>query len=77
MQRGLHPGLIGELSRLLALPAEALRATKRLVHADEGALPKVTHRADTEAYVRCLALPDGREGIAAFAAKRRPNFKGA
>lgn len=63
-------------ARLLALPAEALRATKRLIHADEGALPKITHRADTEAYVRCLALPDAREGIAAFAAKRRPNFTG-
>lgn len=62
--------------RLLALPAEALRATKRLIHADEGALPKITHRADTEAYVRCLALPDAREGLAAFAEKRRPKFKG-
>jgi 2-(1,2-epoxy-1,2-dihydrophenyl)acetyl-CoA isomerase len=64
-------------ARLLAQPAEALRATKRLIHADEGALPKITHRADTEAYVRCLALPDAQEGIAAFAAKRRPEFKGA
>lgn len=60
--------------RLLQMPAEALRATKRLVHADEGSLPKVTHRADTEAYVRCLELPDAREGIAAFAQKRRPRF---
>lgn len=63
-------------ARLLALPAEAVRATKRLVHADEGQVPKVTHRADTEAYIRCLALPDAQEALAAFAAKRKPQFRG-
>lgn len=62
--------------RLLRQPAAALRATKRLIHADEGQLPKVTHRADTDAYVRCLALPDAQEGLAAFAAKRPPRFTG-
>lgn len=63
-------------ARLVELPAQALRETKRLVHADEGQLPKVTHRADTEAYLRCLELPDAKEGLAAFAAKRRPRFEG-
>ncbi len=62
--------------RLLLLPAEALRQTKRVIHLDEGQLPKVTHRADTEAYLRCLELPDAREGIAAFAVKRLPKFEG-
>ena len=61
-------------ARLLAQPAEALRATKRLLHATEGALPRLTHRAETEAYVRCLFQPDAREGLAAFAAHRRPRF---
>jgi enoyl-CoA hydratase len=60
--------------RLLLLPAEALRQTKRLVHLDEGQLPKVTHRADTEAYVRCLEMPDAREGISAFVEKRPAKF---
>ena len=60
--------------RLLLLPAEALRQTKRLIHQDEGQLPKVTHRADTEAYLRCLELPDAREGIAAFVEKRSAKF---
>jgi enoyl-CoA hydratase len=62
--------------RLLLLPAEALRQTKRLIHLDEGQLPKVTHRADTEAYLRCLELPDAREGITAFVEKRPTKFDG-
>ena len=87
-RQALEWGLINELvphvllpkrawqlaQEMLALPAEALRETKRLVHADEGQLPKVTHRADTEAYVRCFQTPDAKEGMAAFGGKRRPRF---
>jgi hypothetical protein len=43
---------------------------------DEGNLPKVTHHADTEAYLRCLELPDAREGISAFVEKRPAKFDG-
>ncbi len=89
-QQALEWGLVNELAsgmallkrgrqlaeRMLSLPATALRETKRLVHLDEGNLPKVTHRADTEAYVRCLELPDAQEGIAAFGQKRSPRFTG-
>ena len=60
--------------RLLQLPAEALRQTKRLIHLDEGSQPKVAWHADTEAYIRCLQLPDAKEGLAAFAEKRPPKF---
>lgn len=62
--------------RLLQMPAEALRETKRLVHLDEGNQPKVAYRADTEAYIRCLQLSDAQEGLAAFAEKRAAKFKG-
>ncbi len=60
--------------KMLRMPVTAVSATKRLVHLDEGVQPKVAHRADTEAYVRCLELSDAREGIAAFAEKRLPRF---
>ena len=61
-------------TKLLALPAEALRETKRLVHQDEGTQPKIAHLADTAGYIRCLQLPDAREGITAFSEKRPAKF---
>ena len=61
-------------AQLLALPAEALRETKRLIHADEGLTPKQAYLADTAGYMRCLELPDAQEGIAAFREKRPAQF---
>lgn len=89
-QKALDWGLINEVvssamlisrgrqiaEQMLAMPAEALRKTKQIIHLDEGNLAKVTHRVDTEAYIRCLALPDAQEGIAAFVQKRPPKFTG-
>lgn len=60
--------------KLLAMPAMALRETKRLIHQDEGTQLKSTYVADTQAYVECLANPDAREGIRAFLEKRASKF---
>ncbi len=87
-QRAFDWGLVHELvprgqlvqrgqwwaERLIKLPAEAIRQTKMLVHLGEGSQPKVAYRADTEAYIRCLQMPDATEGIRAFIEKRPPNF---
>ncbi|MBS0205627.1 MAG: enoyl-CoA hydratase/isomerase family protein [Planctomycetes bacterium] len=62
-------------TRLLSLPANALRETKRLVHQDEGSQPKIAHLSDTASYIRCLQEPDAREGIAAFREKRPPKYE--
>ena len=62
--------------QLLAQPAEALRLTKQLLHADEGTQPKQAYLADTAAYIHCLGQPDAQEGIAAFNQKRKPKFGG-
>lgn len=70
----LHNRGLQLAERLLRMPVDALQATKRLVHLDEGSQPKVAYRADTEAYVRCLQLDDAKEGIRAFVEKRPPNF---
>jgi enoyl-CoA hydratase/carnithine racemase len=89
--RALEWGLVNEITagaslvrrgvqiaeKMLAMPAEALRATKRIVHLDEGSQPKIAYRVDTEAYVRCLQLDDAREGIRAFLEKRSPRFQGS
>ena len=62
--------------KMLQMPAAALRETKRIIHVDEGSQPKVAHRVDTDAYLRCLELQDAQEGIAAFSEKRSPRFSG-
>jgi enoyl-CoA hydratase len=89
--RALEWGLVSEITagaslvrrgvqiaeKMLAMPAEALRAAKRIVHLDEGSQPKIAYRADTEAYLQCLQLDDAREGIQAFLEKRNPRFRGS
>ncbi len=72
----LIPAALELAQGLLAMPPQALRRTKRALHADEGNWPKVTHYMDTEAYVRDFQTSDAREGIQAFLNKRAPKFTG-
>ncbi len=87
-QQALEHGLVTEIvpharllpaarelaAELLKLPALALRETKWRVHGDEPISNKIAYLADTAAYLRCLATPDAREGIAAFREKRAATF---
>jgi enoyl-CoA hydratase/carnithine racemase/predicted thioesterase len=59
---------------LLKQPAEAIRLTKQLLHADEGTQSKQAYLADTAAYIKCLGEPDAKERIAAFNEKRPPRY---
>ncbi len=61
---------------LTAAPLETLRATRRLI--EEGATRPYAEHLDFEArsIAACAASPEGREGVAAFLAKRAPNFRG-
>ena len=61
--------------QLLKQPTEALRLTKRLLHADEGVQSKQAYLADTAAYIHCLGQEDAQEGIAAFNEKRPPKYQ--
>ena len=60
--------------QLIAQPADALRLTKQLLHADQGLQSRLAYLGDTEAYIQCLGNSDAREGIAAFVGKRKPKF---
>lgn len=54
---------------LLAVPTEALRNTKRIIHMDEPPSHKVAYRLDTAAYVDAFQGPEAKEGIRRFKTK--------
>lgn len=62
-------------AELAAAPIESLRATRRLI--EDGATRPYAEHLDFEArsIAACAASPEGREGVAAFLAKRAPNFR--
>jgi enoyl-CoA hydratase len=90
-QRALEIGLVSRVvpdarlshatdelvEKLLALPMDALRDTKRAFHLNEGMRPQSNVLNDVELYARNLAGVDAREGIAAFVEKRPARFRRA
>jgi 2-(1,2-epoxy-1,2-dihydrophenyl)acetyl-CoA isomerase len=60
--------------QLLAGSATAQAATKRLIRTAAQAAPETALRAETLAVRTAAGSPDGREGVAAFLAKRPPSF---
>ena len=90
-QRALEIGLVSRVvpdaridhatdelvNKLLALPMDALRDTKRAFHLNEGVRPQMNVLNDVELYARNLAGADAREGIAAFVEKRPARFRRA
>jgi len=62
--------------QLAAGPTKAYGASKRLLHRGWGETLETQMAYETESIARMSNTHDGREGIAAFLEKRKPEFKG-
>lgn len=67
----------GVVRSLTAGSRTALVAAKRLVRAQALPDPQTAMRRETESIRRAVSAPDGREGVAAFLAKRPARFPSA
>jgi 2-(1,2-epoxy-1,2-dihydrophenyl)acetyl-CoA isomerase len=63
-------------ARLASGPTVAFAETKRLLEASQQNSLQQQLDAEAEAFARCAATDDMREGVSAFVEKRRPGFKG-
>jgi 2-(1,2-epoxy-1,2-dihydrophenyl)acetyl-CoA isomerase len=71
-------GAVGELAtRLAAGPAGALAVTKRAIRRSVDRDMAAEFDFEIFAQVQCLQSADHKEGVAAFAERRRPRFAGA
>jgi enoyl-CoA hydratase/carnithine racemase len=59
---------------LVAMPPEALAATRRLVKGDPATV-EAAMAAEEEVFAKALVGPEAREAFAAFVEKRAPDFK--
>lgn len=64
----------GIVQTLLAGSRDSLTATKHLVRQAAEPAPQEALRRESESISRLAGGPDGREGVAAFLAKRSPHF---
>lgn len=63
--------------RLAAASMNAVRRTRELLHASFGAGLETHLENEAQGIARSSATSEGREGIASFVEKRKPNFKDA
>lgn len=70
----LHAHVEERVQRLVALPAAALRATKRLLRAPRADDVIAHMQAEGEIFRERLGSPEFREAATAFMEKRRPDF---
>jgi len=72
-----HARAADAAARLAALPAEAVRATKRLLREPHRAAIEQALRAESDVFRAMLARPEAREALAAFLARRGSPDKAA
>jgi len=63
-----------QLAKLVALPAVALRETKRLMKGDDMAALQQRIREEAQAFAVRLQSPEAKEAFAAFLERRKPDF---
>ena len=70
----LDAAVDGLIDELIALPAPALRAAKRVLNANYEAPLSIAMELEGREYGRLRSTPDFAEGVAAFGEKRKPRF---
>lgn len=70
----LHDYARKQCLKLVALPANSLRVTKRMMKQGQAALVQQTFAAEAQEFGQLLRRPEAKEAFAAFFEKRKPNF---
>ena len=72
----LMPHVERQLAKLVALPAGAVRASKRLMKSHTAAEVAVAMRTESAEFIERLATPAAREAFEAFLGRRKADFSG-